>query len=87
MRLAGIRVYYFCHKEDVEELKEWVAKFANEVKHDYRSKEYIGLGSAIILPDKRRTGGWHDIENDYLIFTSKEMFDKMVEVLGISDDE
>lgn len=76
-------VWYFCHKDDEAELKEWLAKFANEVKHDFSSKERIGFGDAILRPDKRRTRGWHDIENDYLFFTDKEMFDTMCRVLEI----
>lgn len=73
-------IYYFCKKNDEAELKEWIGKFANEVKHDFNTKEYVGLANSI-FDDKLRVIGWHDIHNDFLFFSNKLMFDKMVKVL------
>lgn len=78
---ASTPVYYFCKKEDKKEVEEWIQKTANESNHRHVTKEYVGLGRAIVKPD--RNVGWHDLDNDFLFFTSKEMFDKMIEVLNI----
>lgn len=82
-------VYYLCKSEDEAEVKEWIAKFADQVKDDFHTLEHVGLASCIL--DESNSPfpvmGWHDLDNDYLFFSRKEMFDKMIEVLQIKETD
>ncbi len=79
-------VFYACIKGDEPELIEWIGKFANEKKQNYHTKESVNLGNSICGNEDsfyREVKGWHDIENDYLFFTDKEMFDNFCIVMKI----
>ena len=77
-------VYYFCNEEDEAYVREWIPKFADGVKNTYSTKEHIGLAESI-CKDEYYTDkvGWHDIENHYLFFTEKEMFNKFCRLMGV----
>jgi len=79
-------VFYFCLRDDQKEVEELLKKFANGVEHDYRSKEYIGLSESIFYEDLRVVG-WHDIENDFLFFIDKQMFENFIMMCDPNEDE
>lgn len=76
-------VYFVCKKDDEKEVCEWISKFANDKKRDYRTKESVCLADAICESGYRKdTGGWHDIENHYLFFTDKTMYENFCKLFG-----
>jgi len=78
------KVYYVCQNDDVEYVTEWIKKFADDNKHNYRTKESVSLAIAICNEKYAdRYAGWHDIDNHYLFFTDRTMFEKFNELFGI----
>lgn len=77
------KVFYVCKKEDEKEVCQWIAKFANDKKRDYRTKESVNLAGTICEQEYyKNNGGWHDIDNHYLFFTDKTMFENFSNVIG-----
>ncbi len=69
-------VYYVCLKDDEKDVCEWINKFADDKKRDYHTKESVNLAGTICKQKYYlNNGGWHDIDNHYLFFTDKEMFE------------
>jgi hypothetical protein len=81
-------VYFVCKKDDETEVCEWIKKFANEKKRNYRTKESVNL-AANICGEKyyEETTGWHDIDNHYLFFTDREMFDKFCALFELNGEK
>lgn len=78
-------VFYFCKKEDEIEVQQWIGKFADEKKRDFFLKENVDMAGAMCMKEfYRDLAGWHDIDNDYLFFIDKEMFDKFCALFGKS---
>lgn len=77
-------VYVVCKKEDVDAVKEAITKVADEKKRDFRTKESVCLAGNIVEDEySLETCGWHDIENDYLFFTDKRMFDGLCTLFDV----
>ncbi len=79
-------IFYVCQKEDESEVKEWIGKFADEKKRGYHTKESVNLARSICVKEDsfyREVVGWHDIDNDYLFFTDKEMFEGFCAIMNI----
>lgn len=82
IKAKGI-VYYVCQKDDVKEVKEWIEKFADDKKRNYRTLESVYLADNICeVEHKIDTVGWHDLDNHYLFFTDKTMFESFCNVFG-----
>lgn len=79
-------VFYFCLKDNEIEVKELLKNFADSVKHSYSSKEWIYLSESIIKEDSRIVG-WHDIENDFLFFIDKQMFENFIMMCDPNKEE
>jgi hypothetical protein len=78
------QVYFVCIKEDEKEVCEWIRKFADDTKRDYQTKESVGLAGTICKHQySKDNGGWHDIDNHYLFFTDKTMFDGFCKLMGL----
>lgn len=82
LRKDGI-VYFVCKEDDSVEVVSWIHKFADNQKR-VMTKEHVGLAETICQTkysgDK---AGWHDIDNHYLFFTDKKMFDGFKTIFGI----
>lgn len=76
-------VYSVCNEND----KADVEKFVNQMAHynnNLRTKEYVGLSENMCgIEHLSDTVGWHDIDNDYLFFTDKEMYDNFCKILKL----
>ena len=68
-------VYYVCYDLHQKDVEEWIPKFADDIKHEFRTKESVNLSQNIIGSEYHKdTVGWHDNNNDYLFFTDPEMY-------------
>lgn len=77
-RVAGKEksVYVICNKEDKEEVTERICNFALNTIN--RTKEMVGLKEAVEgLDFYSRLRGWVEINNGYMFFIDKDMFEKM----------
>lgn len=73
---ATAKIFYVCPQQDEKEVCEWIQKFADDRKRDYRTKERVSLSGAICQSKYHKDiAGWHDIDNHYLFFTDKGMFE------------
>jgi len=79
-------VYVICHKDYVDEIKTFISNMADGTKRIYQTKENVGFSSNICGMEYCVDNvGWHDIDNHYLFFTDKEMFDKISVVFGFTN--
>ena len=77
-------VYYICEKKDVNDVCEYIERFADDVKHNYQTKENVGLSQNICKREYYEDNvGWHDIDNHYLFFTDETMFKSFCGLLGL----
>jgi|JI10StandDraft_1071094.scaffolds.fasta_scaffold00684_14 hypothetical protein len=77
-------IFFACRERQMEEVIQCIQLLANDVKHDYRTKERVGLAQAICNKDER-TCGWHDIDNDFLFFTDEKMFLEFTKLFGLKE--
>lgn len=69
-------VFYVCVKYMENDVKHQIEVFADEIKHDFRTKERVSLASSICREDNNGdVVGWHDIDNHFVFFIDKEMYD------------
>lgn len=84
-------VYYCCKAEDKEEVELWIQIMADELlptinnkfpkRATFYPKECVNLaGNICNLQYHEDLAGWHDIQNHYLFFTDKTMFDNFCQV-------
>lgn len=84
LKIADVKVYIFSKKEDTAEAKEWIKKFANARGEGFHTKERVCLIESIHKPEfYKDIVGWHDIDNDFLFFTDKEMFENFTNLFNI----
>jgi hypothetical protein len=82
---ANAIVYVVCHKDFTEQIKGFITNMASKDK-GYRLKESLNFKESICgFEYHTDTVGWHDIDNHYLFFTDKEMFDKISVVFGLNE--
>jgi len=76
-------VHIICDKEFKDQVAEYIRVMA-AAQEKYRTKEYVGLAQSICGAEYYTdTVGWHDIINDYMFFTDKEMFDNTCKLFGL----
>ena len=85
-------VYYLCRKEDEEEVKRRITHLAT--KGDFKPdntislKEYSHLKDSIEKEeDIHMAFGWLELDNDFMFFTDKEMFHKILILFGLKKGE
>jgi len=77
-------IYYVCNIKDKQEVEKWIAILANDVERKYRTKEGVRLASSMCGEEySTDIVGWHDIDNHYLFFTDKEMFDNFCKLINL----
>jgi hypothetical protein len=82
---ATAKIYCICHVEYVDEIKAFITSMASG--EGFYLKEALNLRESICGSESHvDTVGWHDIDNHYLFFTDKEMFDKISIVFGIKEE-
>jgi hypothetical protein len=78
-------VYVICHKQFTEQIKGFITNMASKNKC-YNLKESLHFKESICKHEYYTdVVGWHDIDNHYLFFTDKEMFDKISIVFGLKE--
>ena len=82
-------VYVVCHKEDVNQVKDFITQMSDNTddsKRKFHLKESSNFVDSICGSEYHTdTVGWHDIDNHYLFFTDKEMFDKISVIFGLKE--
>ncbi len=73
-------VYILCPKEDISEIKDRISDWAIGKSE---TRDSIGLDASLAVPDKTRVRGWLELDNGFLFFTDKEMFEKLCKLLQI----
>ncbi|MEK6828994.1 MAG: hypothetical protein AABY15_02625 [Nanoarchaeota archaeon] len=77
-------VFYVCIKQDEDQVKESIEKLSGAKKQDFHTKESVLLAEAICkLKYREENAGWHDIDNHFLFFTDKEMFENFCKLFEI----
>lgn len=77
-------VYVLCDVKFKDTIKEYISNLAKET-NEYHTKEWVGLNNSIC--NESDVVGWHDIRNDYLFFTNKEMFINFCQLIDIKPDD
>lgn len=75
-------VHVVCKEKEKEEITAIIRKFAKNSCND--TKEFVGFKESL-EDDKyrKRIVGWIDIENDFMWFTDKKMYDFFAEPLNM----
>lgn len=80
---ADAVVYIVCEEQHKAKVEIYIKALAN-TNEAFITKEYVGLGESICGQEYHKdTVGWHDIDNDYLFFTDKEMYDNFCKILKL----
>lgn len=79
-------VWGLCHKDVVEDVIERVRKWAEDEYATGRStKELVGLERALRDADSPHSArGWLELDNGFLFFVDREMFDKTANLFGVT---
>lgn len=82
--LTGTKtVYVVCNGDFKNEIQEYIIQLAGN-KRSFNTKESVNLDDNICgVKYCVDTVGWHDIDNHYLFFTDKEMFDNFCKLFGL----
>lgn len=76
-------VYFLCKRADVTDVCTWIDKFADD-NSKYHTKESVNLSGSICQIDYAKDNvGWHDIDNHFLFFTDKVMFENFIAIFGL----
>ena len=78
-------IYVLCLKDDFNEIKDRISKWAIGLGLG-ETRDYIGLDKSLAFPDKTRVKGWLELDNGFLFFTDKEMFEKLCCLFEIKID-
>ena len=84
--LGGKPVYYVCPKPYEDAVKVRIQElFDNE--HELRLKERCGLRDCIEAKREwsTRNIGWLELDNGFLFFTDREMFDGFLKLFGVKE--
>ena len=78
-------VYVVCNEDFKKEIQGYIEKLTLESAGlGFRTKENVCFGDSICGKEYRKDiVGWHDIDNHYLFFTDKEMFDNFCELFEL----
>lgn len=80
-------VYYMCIVDEEEEIKERIRSFAFD-EHVLRTKERVMLQEAIDGNNKHcQTKGWLEINNGYIFFIDKNMWEQTSNLFGVDINE
>jgi hypothetical protein len=93
-------IYYICSKYQEEEVKVRIKELAT-IPRKFRTKESVYLDEAIaarvpanIVPEKKdkyayfmQYVGWLELDNNFIFFIDKEVFDNLVMMLPIDKKE
>ena len=72
-----------CHAEVVERVAGWAHRRTLETR-ELRTKEHIGINSALV-GSKYACCGWLELDNGFMFFTDKEMFDNVCQLFDIGE--
>jgi len=83
-KIAESIVYVVCDKDDADAIKGFIKTLADNTKKGFRTKESVNLAQNICGSKYHLdTVGWHEIDNHYIFFTDKEMYNKFCELFEI----
>lgn len=79
-------VWGLCHKDVVDEVIERIQGWAkDEYAKGRHTKESVGLERALREPDSPHAArGWLELDNGFLFFIDRPMFDKTAELFGVT---
>ncbi len=81
-------VYVICQKDWKDEIIKRIEFYAQENvtrSREYMTKESIHLNNSIIdKDDTHKSYGWLELDNGYMFFTDKEMFENTCKLFGIN---
>jgi hypothetical protein len=77
-----VPIYIICQPEHLKEIINRISSYAIDAgEHKYMTKEPVMLSQS--LGSGRRTCGWLELDNGYMFFSDKEMFERTCQVFGI----
>lgn len=80
-------IYVLCVKGDEAEIQSRIEGWASE-RYNSELKESTRLADVLDVDSQRytvRTAGWLELNNGYMFFTDKEMFDKTASLFGVGE--
>jgi hypothetical protein len=84
LQKAESNVFYVCPKSIEENVREWIPILADETGKDFHTKEGVFLAQNVLGREYHTERvGWHDISNDFLFFTDRQMFEGFCSLLGV----
>jgi len=100
MKIHKIPIYYICHKSVEAEVKVRIKELAT-LPRKYRTKESVLLDQAIaarvpenVVPEKKDKYkhyldyvGWLELDNNFIFFIDKKVFDNFVTKLPVDKKE
>jgi hypothetical protein len=85
--VKGIKqVHIICMKEHRDDVVKRIKIYAmNSYKND--TKEMVCLNESLALEELSNIAGWLELDNGYMFFTDKEMFEKTCKLFDVDEEK